>query len=152
MRHPGPIFLLLALCIGPSAAWAHGFDGDGDSWIDDVDCDDEDATIFPGAKDLPYDGIDSDCQHDDDFDLDRDGHVPKEYVGQDTYPDLRGEFGELPGGDCNDRNPDIHPEAEDIFDNGIDENCDGIDAGVRGCAKGAWVILFLPAWFRIRTD
>ena len=39
------------------------------------------ADIFPGAEDLPYDGIDANCDGLDDFDLDGDGFVPDLYVG-----------------------------------------------------------------------
>ena len=38
------------------------FDLDEDRWTDeDGDCDDADAAVYPGANDIPLDGIDQDC-------------------------------------------------------------------------------------------
>lgn len=90
-------------------------DSDGDGVTDSNDCDPDDPTIYPGATEIPYDGIDQDCFRGDLNDLDVDG-----------YP------GEAAGGpDCDDTNPAINPGAEDVGD-GIDNDCDGeIDEDVR---------------------
>lgn len=41
-------------------------DGDGDGYELHVDCDDEDADIFPDAVETPGDGVDSNCDGEDD--------------------------------------------------------------------------------------
>lgn len=38
------------------------------------DCDDAEASTYPGAPDTWYDGLDSDCAGDSDFDADGDGY------------------------------------------------------------------------------
>jgi hypothetical protein len=46
------------------AAWI-GVDMDGDGFFEDEDCDDENADINPEAEEIPDDGIDSNCNEDD---------------------------------------------------------------------------------------
>lgn len=41
-------------------------DHDGDGWGAAVDCDDDDAAIHPEAVETPGDGVDSNCNQDDD--------------------------------------------------------------------------------------
>ena len=105
MRSKLPILIMmLAGCTWVSkddlAARLPEIDDDGDGVIASKDCDDSDATISPNVDETWYDGIDSDCGGDDDYDADKDGHVPTEYVDLPTK-NVRG-TGILPGGDCND--------------------------------------------------
>jgi len=88
-------------------------DGDADGF-DAVaaggdDCDDDNATIFPGAVDTCYDGVDQDCAGDDDDDCDADGYASNRHGGD----------------DCDDEDPAMHPGATEIWYDGVDQDCAG---------------------------
>jgi hypothetical protein len=96
-------------------------DADGDGWASGGfpgaigvygvgDCDDETDSTHPEAEETWYDGIDSDCGGDDDYDADGDGHIPVAYGGD----------------DCDDADGESSPESiEDVCYDGIDSDCDG---------------------------
>lgn len=100
-------------------------DNDGDGVIASKDCDDTTDTRSPNNEENWYDGIDGDCGNDDDYDADKDGHVPSAYMGIKTQ-EVKG-TGILLGGDCDDTNDTIKPSATDTWYDGIDTNCDGKD-------------------------
>jgi hypothetical protein len=75
---------------------------------DDTDCDDTDPDSYPGAPEVPYDGIDQDCDGLDECDLDADGYTAEECAGD----------------DCDDDDADVNPGASEIWYDGVDGDCD----------------------------
>jgi MYXO-CTERM domain-containing protein len=82
---------------------------EGDWSTNDQDCDDTDPDVNPDADDVPYDGIDQDCDGDDLVDVDGDGH---------DGPDA------ITGDDCDDEDPTAYVGAEELVDD-VDQDCDG---------------------------
>jgi hypothetical protein len=94
-------------------------DGDGSFATEclGTDCDDTDPTVYGGA---PEDGG-TGTQNGDGLDNDCDGDIDENTLDSDDDGDGFTEN----DGDCNDTNPNIHPDAEEILDNGLDDDCDG---------------------------
>lgn len=87
-------------------------DADGDGVSTENDCDDADPSAYPGAAEVPYDGVDQDCDGQDNVDVDGDGYAAME------VPD---------GSDCEDGDSSVHPGATEVPYDGVDQDCDGAD-------------------------
>lgn len=127
-------FLLLSACDGgktpaddstPVDSEPVLVDTDGDGTADSADCDPNDPYTYPGAREVPYDGKDQDCDGDDINDVDGDG-----YVGTGGG-----------GDDCNDNNPTVNPGAEEVCYNGLDDDCDGTSELPNDCDGDGYPIL-----------
>jgi len=140
-------------------------DNDNDGFNADVDCDDNNATINPGATEFPNNSVDENCDGiilviDNDNDgqnssVDCDDNNPNigpiraagtacDDGNPNTVNDViladgcscAGTIGNIPTDndndgfnsdvDCNDNNSTINPNATEVPNNNVDENCDGI--------------------------
>ncbi len=134
--------LLLIALLGATACrytdvdtrWGLLEDADGDGFLSDVDCDDDDADVFPGADEV-CNGKDDNCDGEIDVDaidatvwyVDGDGdgfgdpllptisacEAPEGYVANDD--------------DCDDEDDGINPDATEIPGDDIDQTCSGHD-------------------------
>ncbi len=100
---------------GPGAECTVDLDEDGylsaASCVTGDDCDDLDADVNPGQREI-CDGVDNNCDgYVDDVLLDRDGD---------------GHYDEacMLGTDCDDDDPAVNPDAEEVC-NGVDDDCSG---------------------------
>ena len=120
---PPLLVLLLASLAGSGCESDDLYDFDGDGVPDIEDCDPEDPTIHLGADDPYGDGIDQDCDlcphadEGDGIDFDCDGWP----ANPDLPPDEQWRY------DCDDNDEGINPDAFDIPDDGIDQDCDEED-------------------------
>lgn len=143
MRPTMLFVLFLASCTGDSAALETDTDGvdtdeelpvdlDGDGYASSVDCDDADDAVHPDAVEI-CNGVDDNC----------DGVTDEDAVDRvERFVDADGDgFGAAGSGfdscdadsgvendeDCNDADPAVHPDAEEVCDpEDVDEDCDGL--------------------------
>jgi len=109
-------------------------DLDGDGTPASRDCDDQDATVYPGAPES-CDGVDNDCDGTVDempatdpviWYLDADGDGFGNAAETETACAAPEGFVEN-SDDCDDSSASIHPDATEVCDeNDVDENCDGL--------------------------
>jgi hypothetical protein len=123
--------LVLAGCpyIGDDAAFERfDVDDDGHAWPDD--CDEGDPSVFPGAEER-CNGVDDDCDgtvDEDDAidasawysDADGDGHGDVSDVQTSCDP---GDGWSADGDDCDDDEATTSPSAEEVCDDGVDNDC-----------------------------
>ena len=139
-------------------------DADGDGFFSDEDCDDTEPQVNPEADEY-CDGIDNDCDGATDEsdalnavawyrDTDGDGfgdptatstacQGPPGYVADAT--------------DCDDENGEVHPDADEICNDGLDNDCDGDESScyLRGevvLENAAAIILAEAGGVRLATS
>ena len=128
-------------------------DRDGDGYtVGDGDCDDDNPAIHPDAEEV-CDGLNNDC----------DGGIDEDAVdGQLLYMDGDGDgwgnedvtilaCGTPPGfisqpGDCDDAAPTTYPGAEEIRNDGVDNNCNGDITSAPSPGRSRWRSRTRASW------
>ncbi|MBF0225021.1 MAG: Ig-like domain-containing protein [Desulfobacterales bacterium] len=148
--------VLINISTDGTAIDPNDIDDDGDGYTENQgDCNDQDASIHPGAIEIYGDGIDQNCDGIDFeigplVDTDNDGVIDQWDNCPNTPPNSLVDRHGCPGicvpiippedldndgdgytenqGDCNDNDASINPGAIDYCGDGIDQDCDGSDA------------------------
>ena len=110
-------------------------DDDNDGYSENQgDCNDSDPSINPSVHEIPSDDFDQNCDGKEIcyLDIDSDGFATESVtLSQDTICGNNGQealaFARTT--DCNDYDANINPNAIEIDNDGIDQNCDGVDGG-----------------------
>lgn len=127
------------LALFPDATWPSHLPPDLVDCVDDPADHPKARDIHPKASDAPYDGIDANCQGDDDFDADGDGFLPERFElggelfetapAREAYAEAWGlDLGEPVFGDCDDLDAGVNPSVpaeDDVPYDGRDSDCDG---------------------------
>lgn len=119
-----PCYFCDSVCYGPT-------DADGDGHANDVDCNDADATIYPGAPEDCNDSKDNDCNGV------ADANDPACAAPACTDADGDGyyaEGGDCGPADCNDADPEMNLGMYEVCFDSKDNDCNGfIDANDDAC-------------------
>ena len=130
------LVLSMVGCVDPDVGRDRDGDGFRTSELDGDDCDDANPNINPAASEACGNGVDDNCDGviDDvgvgqvDWYVDNDGDgFPSDTVFQSCSPPA-GTFADLTRGvDCDDNNNTINPGADEIYYDGVDQDCAGGD-------------------------
>jgi hypothetical protein len=104
--------------VGPDTAdtdVAPDTDADGDGAPATIDCDDDNPTVRPGAREVWYDGADQGCDGGDDYDQDGDGERAASGGGE----------------DCDDTDATVRPAGHEALYDAVDSDCSGDVDGPR---------------------
>lgn len=98
---------------------------------ENTDCNDKNILISPAALDIPDDGIDQNCNGSDKhtwyYDGDKDGFGDKTKVLSSETQPVDYVLGTSLF-DCNDSNKSVNPNKAELVDDGIDNDCDGLQS------------------------